>query len=74
MSEEELIENREKFDTLLFIVKKKEYEKRFSIGDKILSYPVMIITHKDSSYIGSMKDLMNKTVVLEKGYLTNFFL
>ena len=66
-----MIETREKFDTLLFTIKNEENEKRFSIGEAYLSYPMMIIKHKDSAYIGSMKDLVNKTIVIEKDYATN---
>ncbi|KAB7884470.1 transporter substrate-binding domain-containing protein [Poseidonibacter ostreae] len=66
-----MLENREIFDTVLFTIKNEENEKRFSMGDAYLSYPMMIIKHKNSSYIGSMKDLFNKTVVLEKAFDTN---
>ncbi|MBU3015917.1 transporter substrate-binding domain-containing protein [Poseidonibacter lekithochrous] len=66
-----MIETREKFDTILYAIKNRENEKRFSIGDSYLSYPMIIIKHKDSPYIGSMKDLQNKTIVLEKDFYTN---
>ncbi len=66
-----MIETREKFDTILFTVKSKENVKRFSFGEAFLSYPMMIIKHKNSPYIGSMKDLANKTIVLEKSFQTN---
>ncbi len=66
-----MIESREEFDTLLFSVKNENNVKRFSFGEDFLSYPMMIIKHKNSSYIGSMEDLINKTVVLENRFLTN---
>jgi two-component system, NarL family, sensor histidine kinase EvgS len=71
MDSYKMIESREKFDTLLFTIKNEKNEKRFSMGEAYLSYPMMIIKHKDSAYIGSMKDLVNKTIVLEKDYATN---
>mgnify|MGYP001176962340 CR=1 FL=1 len=69
-----MLETREKFDTIPFTVKNKENIKRFSFGKAFLSYPMMIIKHKDSPYIGSMKDLVNKTIVLEKDYATNIWI
>jgi PAS domain S-box-containing protein len=62
---------REKYDTLVFTVKNPDREKEFSFGIDFLSYPLMIITHKDANYVGSMSSLNNKTVVLEEGFLTN---
>lgn len=68
----DIVQNkRDKFDTLLFSVKSKKRAQKLSYGKPYLSYPMMIIKHKNSSYIGSMKDLNGKTIVLEKGYLTN---
>ncbi|XPV69687.1 MAG: transporter substrate-binding domain-containing protein [Halarcobacter sp.] len=63
--------NLNNFDTIPFSVKSKKRISRFSYGKSYLSYPMMIIKHKDSSYIGSLKDLENKTIVLEDKYLTN---
>ncbi len=63
--------NRKNYDTLIYTVKNPEREKKFSFGVEFLSYPLMIITHKDANYVGSMSNLNNKTVVLEKGFLTN---
>ena len=63
--------DKNKFDTLLFSVKNEQRAKRFSFGIDYLSYPMMIISHKDSTYIGFMKDLDKKTVVIEEGFLTN---
>jgi len=63
--------NRKKYDTLIYSVKNPDRKKEFSFGIEFLSYPLMIITHKDANYIGSMNSLNNKTVVLEKGFLTN---
>lgn len=66
------IENkREKYDTLIYSVKSPKREKRFSFGADFLSYPMMIISHKNAPYIDSMKSLVDKTIVLEKGFLTN---
>ncbi|MCV6607483.1 MAG: transporter substrate-binding domain-containing protein, partial [Campylobacterales bacterium] len=59
------------YDSLLFSVKSKDREKRFVFGDTYLTYPVMIVTNKLSSYISSAQDLKGKTIVLEKGFLTN---
>ncbi|WP_419765258.1 MAG: transporter substrate-binding domain-containing protein [Arcobacter sp.] len=63
--------SRDKFDTILFSVKNEQRAKRFSYGSAFLSYPMMIIKHKDSAYIGSMKDLSGKTVAIEENFLTN---
>jgi len=60
-----------KYDTLLFSVKSKQRVEEFSFGADYLSYPMMIITHKNTPYVSSLKDLKNKTIVLEKGFLTN---
>jgi ABC-type amino acid transport substrate-binding protein/nitrogen-specific signal transduction histidine kinase len=60
-----------KYDTLLFLVKNQERAEKFSFGSEYLSYPLMIITHKNTPYVSSLKDLNNKTIVLEKGFLTN---
>ncbi len=62
---------RKKYDTLIYTVKNPDREKKFSFGIEFLSYPLMIITNKDADYVGSMNNLNNKTVVLEKGFLTN---
>lgn len=60
-----------RFDTMLMSVRSEERAKRFSYGSAYLSYPMMIIKHKNASYVGSMKDLNGKTIVLEENYLTN---
>ena len=62
---------RDKFDTLLFSVKDKKREDEFSFGVPYLSYPMMIIANKKTPYFSSLKDLANKTIILEEGYLTN---
>ena len=62
---------RDKYDTFLFSVKNKTREKEFSYGIPYLSYPMMIISNKNIPYFSSLKDLTNKKVVLENGYLTN---
>ena len=63
--------SQDKFDSLLFSVKNKEREERFSFGRAFLSYPMMIITNKKGRYINSLDDLKYHKVVLEKGFLTN---
>ncbi len=65
---------RDKYDTLLFDVKNKKREKEFSYGIPFLSYPMMIISNKNAPYFSSLKDLSNKNVVLEEGYLTNIWI
>ena len=66
--------DRSDFDTLAFSVKDEERSERFAFGDNYLSYPMMIITHKDSPYIGKTSDLIGKSVAIEKGFLTNKWL
>jgi polar amino acid transport system substrate-binding protein len=63
--------DRTLFDTLLFTVNSPARADRFAFGDPYLSYPMMIITHKDYPLIGKTSDLNGKKVVLEKGFLTN---
>ncbi|WP_369434509.1 transporter substrate-binding domain-containing protein [Psychromonas sp. MME1] len=65
---------RHDFDTLAFSVKNRERALRFAFGESYLSYPMMIITHKNSPFIGKMSDLNGKLVAIEKGYLTNKWL
>jgi len=66
------IENQNgKYNTILFAVKNKQRAERFSFGMKYLSYPMMIVTHKNSPNIISLNDLKNKTIVLEENFLTN---
>ncbi len=67
----EIETTKNKFDTISFSVQNEERAKRFSYGVPYLSYPMMIIKHKDSSYIGSLKDLSGKKIVIEKNFLTN---
>ena len=62
------------YDTILFAVKSEERAKKFSFGSKFLSYPMMIITHNNSPNIKALKDLKNKTIVLEQGFLTNHWI
>ena len=62
------------FDTMLFMVKNDKREKEFVFGNIFLSYPMMIISHKNSSYIGKTSDLSSKKVVVERGFLTNKWL
>ncbi|WP_375754052.1 diguanylate cyclase [Vibrio sp. HN007] len=62
------------FDTVTMMVKSEERSKRVLFGDVYLSYPMVIISHKDSSFISALTELKSKTVVLERGYLTNKWL
>lgn len=63
--------NRKLYDSHLFTVKNSKREKEFSFGIDYLTYPSMIISNTENSYIHSMKDLENKKIALEKNYLTN---
>jgi len=66
--------DRKLFDTLAYSVKSQDRMKRFIFGDNFISYPMMIITHKDAPFIGKTSDLNGKLVAVEKGYLTNKWL
>lgn len=66
--------SRSAFDTLTFSVKSPEREERFAFGDTFLSYPMMIITNKETPVVLKLSDLQRKTVAVEKGYLTNQWL
>lgn len=61
---------RDKYDTLAFLVKNEEWEKRFVFGDSYFSSPMMIIGNKKSVYIGKIADLTGKKVVVEEGNST----
>jgi len=63
-----LSQKNSEFDTLLFTVFNDDREKRFFFGDTYLSYPVMIITNKNLPYVGSLSDLSDHTVVIERGF------
>jgi polar amino acid transport system substrate-binding protein len=65
---------RRDFDTLAVSVKNKERALRFAFGENYLSYPMMIITHKNGPFIGKTADLNGKLVAIEKGFLTNKWL
>jgi len=62
--------DRKEFDTLLFSVKSRERARRYAYGTPYLSYPMMIIGHTDSPYIGKTSDLKNKKVAVEESFLT----
>ena len=66
--------NRAQFDTLAFLVKNDAWSRRFAFGDTYLSYPMMIISHKNGPYIGKTADLNGKEVAIEKEYLSNKWL
>lgn len=66
--------SRRDFDTLAVSVKNKERSLRFAFGEDYLSYPMMIITHKNSPFIGKTADLNGKLVAIEKGFLTDKWL
>ena len=62
---------RKKYDSVLYSVKSSERNVKLSFGIPYLSYPLMIVTNSNNPFISSLKDLKNKTIVLEKRYLTN---
>ncbi len=66
-----LLEGTNEFDTIAFLVKNKDRSKDFSFGEAYLSYPMMIITHKNAPYIGKLADLNDKKVAIESAFLTN---
>jgi ABC-type amino acid transport substrate-binding protein len=68
---EELPKQEREYDTILFLVKNQERAKKVEFGIPYLSYPMMIITNVNGSYIGKTSDLNGKKVALEKGYLSN---
>jgi ABC-type amino acid transport substrate-binding protein len=65
---------RKEFDTLIYTVKNAKRAEQLAFGEPYLSYPMMIIGHKNSPYIGQMSDLRGKRVALEKNYLTNLWI
>lgn len=65
---------REDYDTLAFLVKSPERMEKFIFGEAFLSYPMMIVTHKDSGYLNNTAALNGKTVAVEKGFLTEKWL
>lgn len=65
---------RKSYDTLVYTVKNAKRAEALAFGDSYLSYPMMIIGHKNSPYIGQMADLKGKRVALEKNYLTNIWI
>lgn len=66
-----MIENeRTDFDTLLYSVSNQARSQRFNYGETFLSYPFMVMTHKDSDFILQMEDLNGKVVAMEKGFTT----
>lgn len=72
----EIIENEKgAFDTLLYAVENSENMKdRLLFGDAYLSYPMMIVTHNNISYLASLQDLKGRRVAVERGFLTNRWL
>ena len=71
----DMMENdRTDFDTMAFSVKSTARAKRFAYGDTFMSYPMMIIAHKQAPYISRTADLQQKRVAVEKGFLTGQWL
>ena len=62
---------RETFDTLLYAVATKKRAEELSFGDPYLAHPLMIVTHKASGYVADLADLKGKSLVIEKGFITN---
>jgi polar amino acid transport system substrate-binding protein len=71
--EEMNLESR-RFDTLALLVSDHVRYDKVNFGDVYLSYPMVIITHKNTLFINSLAELNQRNVVLEKGYLTNEWL
>jgi len=63
-------QGRVPYDTLLYSVINPERAKRFVFGDAFLSYPVMVVTNKNSAYVGKPDDLAGRSVAMEKGFVT----
>ncbi len=62
---------RKKYDSVLYAVESSDRKRKLSFGIPYLSYPLMIVSNSNNPFISSLKDLKNKTIVLEKRYLTN---
>ncbi len=71
---EELPKQDKEYDTILFLVKNQDRAKKVEFGIPYISYPMMIITNVDGSYVGKTSDLNGKKVALEQGYLTNIWI
>ena len=59
---EELPKQEKEYDTILFLVKNQDRANKVEFGIPFLSYPMMIITNVDGSYIGKTSDLNGKKV------------
>jgi polar amino acid transport system substrate-binding protein len=70
----ELEQPAPRFDTLALLASERQRNNKLNFGDVYLSYPVVIVSHKNSQFFNSLADLNDHTVVLEKGYLTNQWL
>ncbi|PJC87478.1 hypothetical protein CSW98_06175 [Vibrio sp. HA2012] len=71
---EEIETKRKDFDTLTYTVKNPERASRFAFSDAFLSFPMMVITHKDSPPVFKVTDLNGKVIALETSYLTNLWI
>ncbi len=65
----EQIKNHEKLDLILSLKKTPERQKFITFTEDYLDWPWVIFTRKDSGFIGSMQDLFDKTVAVERGYV-----
>ncbi|MDG3088157.1 transporter substrate-binding domain-containing protein [Vibrio hannami] len=70
----ELDKDDRAFDSIAIMVKSEERSRQMVFGDVYLSYPMVIITNKNALFVNSLSELKSKTVVLEKGYLTNIWI
>ena len=61
----------EKVDLLPTIARSAEREKLVNITQDYLSFPRVIFARKDSAFIGSLHDLHDKTVAVEKNFITH---
>lgn len=69
----QLIEKRG-VDLILAITRTPERERHISFTKDYLSFPYMIFTAKDGSFISGINDLYGKVVAVERGYVTKQWL
>ncbi len=65
----ELIAGGETLDLILTAKNTVERRKRMAFTDDYIFMPWVIFTSEDVGFIGGMKDLSNKTVSVERGYV-----
>jgi PAS domain S-box-containing protein len=57
-------------DVISAINRSPERDKFLNFTESYLSFPFVVFTHNEASYISGLADLHGKTVVVEKGYIT----